>query len=152
MMIIYYLKREFRKEVEEMKKIISVSVSLAILMLPLISYAVSQSTFDWSGGPQHSHNMVLSKTLSEISEKAAHDAYLYGLPVEYKTEDGSMVLKAFPDYGKSKCDLIHVKAFERGKFVMNTVKEVCDRNYELETPYVPNLGSIPSPQSIPRVR
>jgi len=46
-----------------MKKIMSVIVSLAILMLPLISYAASQSTFDWSGGPQHSHNMLLGKTL-----------------------------------------------------------------------------------------
>jgi hypothetical protein len=81
-----------------------------------------------------------------MSEKAAHEAYFYCSPVEYKTEDGNLALQAYPDYGKSKCDLVHVKAFEQGKFVMNTVKEVCDRNYELETPYVPNL------QSIPRVR
>jgi len=83
--------------------------------------------------------MVLGKTLEEISEKAAHEAYFYGFPVEYKTEDGSLTLKAYPDYGKSKCDLVHVKAFDHGKFVMNTVKEVC----ELETPYLPNLQSIP---------
>ena len=135
-----------------MKKIINLLVSLMILMLPLISYAATQQKFDWSGGPKYSHNMVEGKTLAEMSEKAAHEAYFYGLPVEYKTEDGSLALQAYPDYGKSKCDLIHVKAFEGGKFVLNTVKEVCDRNYELETPYVPNLGSIPSPQSIPRVR
>ncbi len=135
-----------------MRRIISLLVALSMLMLPLISYAATQQKFDWSGGPKNSHNMVEGKTLAEISEMAAHEAYFYGLPVEYKTEDGSLDLQAYPDYGKSKCDLVHVKAFERGKFVMNTVKEVCDRNYELETPYVPNLESIPTPQSIPRVR
>jgi hypothetical protein len=129
-----------------MKKIVSLLVSMMMLMLPLISYAATQQKFDWSGGPKYSRNMVEGKTLAEISEKATHEAYAFGLPVEYKTQDGSLDLQAYPDYGKSKCDLIHVKAFERGKFVMNTVKEVCDRNYELETPYVPNL------QPIPRIR
>jgi hypothetical protein len=127
-----------------MKKIVSLLVSTMMLMLPLISYAASQPTFDWSGGPTYAHNMVLGKTLEEISEKAAHEAYFYGLPVEYKTQDGSLALQAYPDYGKSRCDLVHVKAFEHGKFVMNTVKEVCDRNYELTTPYVPNAPSVPS--------
>jgi hypothetical protein len=130
--------------VGKMKKTMGVIVSLAILMLPLISYAVSQSTFDWSGGPKYSHNMVEGKSLAEISEKAAHDAYLYGSPVEYKTEDGSMVLKAFPDYGKSKCNLVHVEAWEHGKLAMNTIKEVCSRDYQLATPYAPNVPSIPS--------
>lgn len=87
--------------------------------------------------------MVEGKTLAEMSEKAAHEAYFSGLPVEYKTQNGSMVLQAYPDYGKSKCDLVHVKAFEHGRFVMNTVKEVCDRNYELTTPYVPTVPSFP---------
>jgi hypothetical protein len=87
--------------------------------------------------------MVLGKTLEEISEKAAHEAYFYGLPVEYKTQDSSIVLQAFPDYGKSKCEMVHEKAWEHGKLVMNTVKEVCDRNYELTTPYVPNAPSVP---------
>jgi len=64
--------------------------------------------------------MVLGKTLKEISKKAAHEAYFYGLPVEYKTPDGGVVFKAFPDYyGKSKCNLVHVKAFEHGKLAMN---------------------------------
>lgn len=126
-----------------MKTIISVLISLAVLMMPLISYADTQKKFDWSGGSQYSHNMVLEKTLEEIAEKAAHEAYLYGLPVEYKTQDGSVLLQAYPDYGKSKCDLVHVKAFEHEKFVMNTVKEVCDRNYELPTPYVPTAPSFP---------
>jgi len=130
--------------VDEMKRILGLLVLMMMLILPLISYAASQPTFDWSGGPAHSHNMVLGKTLSEMSEKAAHDAYFYGLPVEYKTQDGSIVLQAFPDYGKSRCDLVHMKAFEHGKFVMNTVKEVCDRNYELATPYVPNAPTVPS--------
>jgi hypothetical protein len=127
-----------------MRKIVSFLASVAIMMLPLMGYAASQPTFDWFGGPKYSQNMVEGKTLAEMSEKAAHDAYLYGLPVEYKTQDGSIVLQAFPDYGKSKCDLIHEKAWEHGKFVMNTVKEVCDRNYELTTPYVPNAPTAPS--------
>ena len=122
---------------EERKKIVSLLASLAILMLPLVTHAASQPAFDWSGGPAHSHNMVLGKTLSEMSEKAAYDAYLYGLPVQYKTEDGSTVLKAFPDYGKSKCRLVHLEAWEHGKVAMNTLKEVCNGNYELESPYVP---------------
>ena len=135
-----------------MKKIVSLLVSLMMLMLPLISYAATQQKFDWSGGPEYAHNVVAGKSLAEMSEKASHEAYLFGLPVEYKTEDGSLDLQAYPDYGKSKCDLVHVKAFEHGKFVMNTVKEVCDRNYELETPYVPNLQTIPHPESIHRIR
>lgn len=126
-----------------MKRIASLLVFVMMLMLPLISYAATQPTFDWSGGPKYGHNRFEGKTLAEMSEKAAHDAYFSGLPVEYKTQDGSVVLLAFRDYGKSKCDLVHVKAFEHGKFVMNTVKEICDRDYELETPYIPNLGSIP---------
>lgn len=127
-----------------MRKILSLLVCLMMLMLPLISYAATQQRFDWSGGPKYSHNVVLEKTLEEISEKAAHEAYFYGLPVEYKTHDGSVLLQAYPDYGKSKCDLVHVKAFEHEKFVMNTVKEVCDRNYGLQTPYVPTVPSLPA--------
>ena len=127
-----------------MKKIVCLLTSMVMLMLPLISYAATQQKFDWSGGPKYTHNMVLGKTLEEISEKAIHEAYFYGFPVEYKTQDDSMVLQAFPDYGKSRCDLVHVKAFEHGKFVMNTIKEVCDRNYELTTPYVPNAPIVPS--------
>lgn len=133
-----------------MRKIISLMGVLVILMLPLISYAASQPKFDWSGGREYSHNMVLGKTLSEISEKAAHDAYLYGLPVEYKTQDGSVVLKAFPDYGKSKCNLVHVEAWEHGKVAMNTIKEVCDRNYQQVVPFVPNFN-VPVP-SMPNIR
>ena len=127
-----------------MRKMVCLLVSLMMLMLPLVSSAASQQEFDWSGGPTYSHNMVLGKTLEEISGKAAYDAYLYGLPVKYTTQDGSLALQAYPDYGKSRCDLVHVKAFEHGKFVMNTVKEVCDRNYELTTPYVPNAPTVPS--------
>ncbi len=126
-----------------MKRIVSLLVSMMVLVLPLISYAATQQKFDWSGGPRYSHNMVEGKTLTEMTEKATHEAYAFGLPVEYKTQDGSLDLQAYPDYGKSKCDLIHVKAFEHGKFVMNTVKEVCDRNYELTTPYVPDVATIP---------
>ncbi len=126
-----------------MKKVLILLMSFMILMLPLISYAATQEKFDWSGGPRYSHNMVAGKDLAEMSEKAAHEAYVFGLPVEYKTQDGSLELQAFPDYSKSKCDLVHVKALEHGKFVMNTVKEVCDRNYELTTPYVPNSATIP---------
>lgn len=93
-----------------MKKIVSLLASLAILMLPLVTHAASQPRFDWSGGPKYSHNEVFRQTLAEISEKAAHDAYLSGVPVEYKTQDGSVVLRAYPDYGKSKYNLIHEEA------------------------------------------
>jgi hypothetical protein len=127
-----------------MKKMIFLLASMTILILPLLSYADTQAKFDWSGGPKYSHNMVWGESLEEISERAAHEVYFSGLPVEYKTEDGSIVLRAYPDYGKSKCDLVHEKAWEHGKFVMNTVKEVCDRTYELETPYVPAVPSVPS--------
>ncbi len=127
-----------------MRKILALLVSIMMLALPLITHAATPQKFDWSGGPGHSHSMALEKTLEEISQKAAHEAYLYGLPVEYKTQDGSVLLRAYPDYGKSKCNLVHVKAFEHGKFVMNTIKEVCDRNYELVTPYVPTVPSFPS--------
>jgi len=84
--------------------------------------------------------MVLGKTLKEISKKGAHEAYFYGLPIKYKTQDGSLALQAYPDYGKYRCDLVHEKAFEHGKFVMNTVKEVCDRTYQQVVPYVPDVN------------
>jgi len=109
----------------------------------VISYAAPQQKFDWSGGPKYSHNVAIGKTLEEISEKAAHEAYFYGFSVDYKTENDTLDLQAYPDYSKSKCDLAHVKAFDHGEFVINTIKEVCDRNYELETPYVPNSPTAP---------
>lgn len=133
-----------------MRKILNLLAFALILMLPLVIYAASQPTFDWSGGPKHSQDTVTGKTLAEMSEKAAYDAYFSRLPVEYKTQDGSIVLQAFPDYGKSKCNLVHQKAWEHGKMVMNTVKEVCDRNYQQVVPYVPNLN-VPLP-SIPNIR
>jgi hypothetical protein len=74
----------------------------AVVILPLISFASSQPKFDCSGGSEYSHSVVLSKTLPKMFEKAAHDAYVYGLPVEYKTEDGSIALKVVPDYGRSQ--------------------------------------------------
>jgi hypothetical protein len=119
-----------------MKKIISLLASLVILMLPLIIYAASQPTFDWSGGLKYSHNEIFRQTLAEISEKATHVVYFSGLPVEYKTQDGSVVLRAYPDYGKSKCNLIHEEAWINGELVMNTIKEFCDRNF-LEVPISP---------------
>lgn len=132
-----------KKGVKAMKKMITLLACMAILILPLISYAATQQQFDWSGGPKYSHNIVEKKTLAEISEKAAHDAALSGLPIEYKTADGSIVLQAFPDYGKSNCDLVHEKAWEHGKLVMNAAKEVCNRNYEI-VPYTVTVPSIPS--------
>jgi hypothetical protein len=117
-------------------------------MLPLISYAATQAKYDGSGGSKNTHNRVLEKTLAEISEKAAHDAYFYGLLVEYKTQDGSMVLQAFPDYGKSKCNLVHEKPWEHGKMVVNTIKEVCDRNYQGIEPYGDIFRSTPSIPSV----
>lgn len=126
-----------------MRKIVSLLASVAILMSPQTIYAAPQPTFDWSGGPEYSHNTVEWKTLAEISEKAAYEAYFYSLPVEYKTQDGSIVLQAFPDYGKSRCNLVHEKAWDHEKMVINTVREVCDRNYGLKTPYVPNAPTVP---------
>jgi hypothetical protein len=122
-----------------MKKVGVFFVISAVVILPLISFASSQPKFDWSGGSGYSQNVVLSKTLPEMSEKAAHDAYVYGLPVEYKTQDGSVALKVVPDYGKSKCNLVHMEVWEDGKLAVNTLKEICDRNYELVAPYFPNL-------------
>ena len=122
-----------------MRKMVCLLVSLMMLVLPSVSSAASQQEFDWSGGPTYSHNMVLGKTLEEISGKAAYDAYLYGLTVKYTTQDGSVVLKAFPDYGKSKCNLVHLMAWKHGKVAMNTVKEVCG-NILRSVPWVPRIN------------
>lgn len=98
-----------RKDILEKKKNVSLLACMMMLMLPLISYAAT------------------NKHLTGQMER-----------FEYGIKNGSLSLQAYPDYSKSRCNLVHVKAFEDRKFVMNTVKEVYDRNYALGTPYTPN--------------
>ena len=43
---------------------------------------------------------IEGKNLSEVSTKADYETVVYCVPVEYKTEDGSIVYKASPNYGE----------------------------------------------------
>jgi hypothetical protein len=85
---------------EEMIKIInSLLASMAIFILPLISYsatATEPSHTDtksiWLGGPVGDNPGKLEgKTLAEISIIANPEAALSGRPVTYRTEDGKVV-------------------------------------------------------------
>ncbi len=115
-----------------MRRAVTVLACMAILILPLGTFAATQQKFDWSGGPKYSHSMVEGKTLAEISEKAAHEAVLWGYPVEYKTPDGSMDLKAYASFGKSPCESVNVEAWNHGKLVTNTTTEFCDLSYPVD--------------------
>ena len=123
-----------------MNKIVSLLVFMGILILPLMSYAASQpGQFDWSGGA-HGSNMVTGKTFDEVLARATHEAAVFGKPVEYKTEEGGLVVRAYPDFGnfkcvkegeavvpvypKSKLVKVHVKAWEDEGLFVNDIKWV----------------------------
>ncbi len=94
----------------------TILLSLVLIVLPLISYAATEPS-----------------PLDKVMEQAA----ISGLPVETKGE-GSMIYKAFPDYGKSKCRFVHGTAWKEGTLVDSKIKEVCNRDFRLPVPYVPH--------------
>lgn len=121
-----------------MKKIVSLLVFMAILILPLISYAASQpGQFDWRGGP-YDGNTVAGKTFDEILARATHEAAVFGKPIEYKTEVGGLDVRAYPDFGKVECVKegaavipvypkpklvkVHVKAWEDEGLFVNDIE------------------------------
>lgn len=132
-----------------MKKMVSLIGCLMLILLPLTVLAATQSNVmdsrtNWYGGPMADNpSKVEGATLSEISAKATQEAALNDRPVEYKKEDGKIVYQAFPDYGKSKCGFVHGKTWEEGKLTQSKIIEVCNKNHELSTPYVPSVTGIP---------
>ncbi len=112
-----------------MRRFVILLACTAVLILPLGTFAATQQKFDWSGGPKYSHSMVEGKTLAEISKRATHEAVFWGYPVEYRTPEGSMDLKAYANFGKSPCESVNVEAWDHGKLVINTTKEFCDLSY-----------------------
>lgn len=127
-----------------MKKVISLVGSLLILAFPLISYGFPSShvishgasqprQFDWYGGPKYNHEVMEGRTLTEISEIASHQATFYNLPVEYKTENGGMVVKAYPNYGKSKdCASVQEEAWKEARLISSRIEKVCVPSYGME--------------------
>ncbi len=116
-----------------MRKVVSLFVLMVTLTLPLITFAATQSKFDWQGGPK-----ILGwigsepdTSLDEIAAKAAYQAAFYGSPVMYKTEDGSMIVEARPDLSKFPCESVYVEARNHAKLVMSTTKVFCDVSYEV---------------------
>jgi hypothetical protein len=71
---------------------------------------------------------VAGGTLTEISARAAREAYVSGRPVEYRTEDGRGVYRADPlEYNAStRCSKIQERVWEDGKLVKDQIKEVCE--------------------------
>lgn len=127
-----------------MRKIIILLGFMAMVILPLISYAGIQPDIrtTWVGGPVGDQpKRVENMTLSEISEKATREAGISGGFVKYNTEDGSVIFRAFPEYGKSKCRIVHGSVWE-GPNLIETMKpkEVCNRGFRLMVPFVPKLG------------
>jgi len=108
-----------------MSKIVSLLVFMGILILPIMSYAASQpGQFDWSGGP-HGRSMVTGKTFDEVLARANHEAAVFGKPIEYKTEEGGLVVRAYPDSGNFKCvkeGLKVVSVYPKSKLVKVHVK------------------------------
>ena len=124
-----------------MRKMISLAGLMLILVLPLtgfalptVSHGASQSKqFDWYGGPKYIHEVMEGKTVAEISEIASHQATFYDLPVMYKAEEGKMVIRAYPDYGKSKdCASVHEEAWKEAKLITDKVAKVCVPSYGTE--------------------
>jgi hypothetical protein len=118
---------------------------IAICLLPLTLFAATQPNVldtktTWIGGPVGSApKTVEGVSLADIKGRAALEAVIYEQPVVYKTEDGTMMYQAYPDYGKSKCGFVHGKTWEEGKLTQSKVIEVCNRNYELPVPYAPHV-------------
>ena len=131
-----------------MKRMISLIGWLAVFLFPLALFAATQpSTMEskttWIGGPVSSApRTVEGASLSDIKGKAALEAVIYEQPVVYKTEDGTMMYQAYPDYGKSKCGFVHGKKWEDGKLTQSKVIEVCNKNYELPVPYAPHVPAM----------
>ncbi len=98
-----------------MKRLI-ILLGFLLASSPLVSYAVTQPS-----------------PLDKVMEEAA----LSGLPVESKGE-GGLIYRAFPDYGKSKCRVVHGRAWKEGVLVDTKIKEVCNRDFKLPVPYLPH--------------
>jgi hypothetical protein len=134
---------------KEMRKAAGLLVCTALILFPLMSYAVTQPSYlqtkvTWVGGMVGDKPIkVEGQTLPEISAKALQEAALSSRIVEYRTEDGKLVYRAYPDYAKSKCELVHEKAWQDAKLIMNNVKEVCFRDftkYYTQNPFVVGRG------------
>ncbi len=132
-----------------MKKIVSVIGSMVMVLFPLVVYAVTSqpNSMDakttWLGGPVGGlSSKVEGATLDDITSKAVDQAFGNKQPVEYKTEDGRIAVQAYPDYGRSKCELVHAKTWEDQKLTQSKIVEACNRNYE-SPPYAPNFHGIP---------
>ena len=91
-------------------------LSFLLMVLPLASYAAPQPT---------------------SLEKVMQQAGISGRPVEQKSEDG-MIHKAYPDYGKSKCRVVHGSTLKEGKLIEKRIVEVCNRDFKLPVPYLPH--------------
>ncbi len=131
-----------------MKRIIIFVAGLVMVLMPLTLFAavhpgVVESRATWVGGPVNSTaSRVEGASLTEIEGKASVEAINNGQPVVYKTEDGRMMYQAYPDYGKSKCGFVHGKTWEEGKLTQSKIIEVCNRNYEEPSPYVPRVPTV----------
>jgi hypothetical protein len=129
--------------VEEMRKIVILLSIMAVGILPLISYAAIQpdTKTTWVGGVVGDETKKLENmSLSEISEKAMREAGISGGFVKYSTEDGGVIFRAYSEYGKSKCRIVHGSVWE-GPNLIETMKpkEVCNRDFRFPTPFVPNF-------------
>jgi len=62
---------------------------------------------------------VAGATLTEITARAASEAYMSGRPVEYRTEDGRGVYRADPrEYNAStRCSKIQERVWEDGRLI-----------------------------------
>lgn len=94
-----------------------------------VSGAILDDENPWRGGVIGAAlGAILGATLTDISMQGAQQAVNAGRPVQYRTNDGRGVYRAEPvDYNaETKCHKVHERAWEDGRLVKDTVREVCE--------------------------
>ena len=71
---------------------------------------------------------VLGGSLTEISQRAAHESAQEGRPVVYQSNDGFQRVEAAPvDYDEqTRCHKVRERIWQKGELVRDQVKEVCE--------------------------
>lgn len=94
-----------------------------------VSGALLDDSNPWRGGVIGAAlGAILGATLTDISMQGRQQAIDSGSSVRYRTDDGRGVYRADPmEYdAETKCHKVHERAWEDGKLIKDTVREVCE--------------------------
>lgn len=115
-----------------MKRVINILGGIILVMLVLVIHGLNQPDYlnlktTWYGGLPGDHRKLEGMTLHQITAEANELAAIYGEPVQFKAEEGGMVYHAYAEGdNKSKCLIIHEKAWWERKLIMNRVNKLCE--------------------------